>query len=150
MKPVVVAKILQEALHTSWNFSFTHWLHHPMKVKKSNFNSSITRCWFNIILSYVFLVVLLHYHKFTCSPICTDEIAAYAMTCLQDNTILLDNRQLFSIPYFSVTVLEDIIPGFPSCHSDTIKLMTISIFSRRDDSPNGFDNQFLKTEVCVR
>ena len=35
MKPVVVAKILQETLRASWNFSSTHWLHHPMNVKKS-------------------------------------------------------------------------------------------------------------------
>ena len=40
MKPVVVAKILQEALRASWNFSSAHWLHHLMNVKKSNFNSS--------------------------------------------------------------------------------------------------------------
>ena len=39
MKPVVVAKILQEALHDSWNFSSSHWLHHAMNIKKSNFNS---------------------------------------------------------------------------------------------------------------
>ena len=34
MKPVVLAKILQEALCASWNFSFTHWLHHLMNIKK--------------------------------------------------------------------------------------------------------------------
>ena len=34
MKPVVVAKILQEALHTSWNFRSAHWLHLSMNVKK--------------------------------------------------------------------------------------------------------------------
>ena len=41
MKPVVVAKILQEALRALWNFSFVHRLHHPMnaKKKKSDFNS---------------------------------------------------------------------------------------------------------------
>ena len=33
MKPVVVAKILQEA----WNFSSAHWLHYPMNVKKNQF-----------------------------------------------------------------------------------------------------------------
>ena len=33
MKPVVIAKILQEALRASWNFSDDHWLHHPMNVK---------------------------------------------------------------------------------------------------------------------
>ena len=33
MKLVVVAKILQEAHLTSWNFSSVHWLHHPMNVK---------------------------------------------------------------------------------------------------------------------
>ena len=33
MKPVVVAKILQEAIRTSWNFSSAHWFHHPMNVK---------------------------------------------------------------------------------------------------------------------
>ena len=37
MKPVVVAKILQEVLHASWNISSAHWLHHMMNVKKSNF-----------------------------------------------------------------------------------------------------------------
>ena len=39
MKPVVVTKILQEALCASWNFSSAHWLSHPIFVKKSNFNS---------------------------------------------------------------------------------------------------------------
>ena len=34
MKPVFVAKILQEALRASWNFGSSHWLHHPMNVKK--------------------------------------------------------------------------------------------------------------------
>ena len=33
MEPVVIAKILQEALRASWNFSSAHWLHHPMNVK---------------------------------------------------------------------------------------------------------------------
>ena len=33
MEPVVVAKIVQEALRASWNFSFGHWLHHPKNVK---------------------------------------------------------------------------------------------------------------------
>ena len=33
MKPVVVAKILQEAFRASWNFSSVHRLHHPMNVK---------------------------------------------------------------------------------------------------------------------
>ena len=35
MEPVVVAKILQEALRASWNFSSAHWLHHPMNVTKT-------------------------------------------------------------------------------------------------------------------
>ena len=33
MKTVVIAKILHEALHTSWNFSSAHCLHHIMKVE---------------------------------------------------------------------------------------------------------------------
>ena len=37
MKPVGGAKILQEARF----FSDDHWLHHPMNVKISNFNSYI-------------------------------------------------------------------------------------------------------------
>ena len=37
MKPVVVAKILQEAFRASRNFSSAHWIHHPMNVRKSNF-----------------------------------------------------------------------------------------------------------------
>ena len=36
---LVVAKILQESLSASWNFSSAHWLHHPLTVKISNFNS---------------------------------------------------------------------------------------------------------------
>ena len=39
MKLVVVAKILQEVLQASWNFSSNHYLHHPMNVKKLNFDS---------------------------------------------------------------------------------------------------------------
>ena len=35
---VVAAKILQEALCKSWNFS-SMFLHHTMNIKKSNFNS---------------------------------------------------------------------------------------------------------------
>ena len=41
MKPVVVAKIQQEALRASWNFADDHWLHHPMNVKETKFNSYI-------------------------------------------------------------------------------------------------------------
>ena len=33
MKAVVVAKIVQETLRASSNFSTAHWLHHPMNVK---------------------------------------------------------------------------------------------------------------------
>ena len=33
MNPVVVAKILQEALRASWNFSSAHWLHHVKTSK---------------------------------------------------------------------------------------------------------------------
>ena len=40
-KPVVVAKILQEALRVSWNFSSADWLHHMMKAEKSFFQSEI-------------------------------------------------------------------------------------------------------------
>ena len=39
MKPEVVAKILEEMLHSSWNFSSAHWFHHMMNTEKSNFNS---------------------------------------------------------------------------------------------------------------
>ena len=55
MKLVVVSKILQEVLHASWNFRSAHKLHHPMKVKKSNFNSYLT------VLSWLCLISGGHY-----------------------------------------------------------------------------------------
>ena len=56
MKPVVVAKILQEALRVLWNFSSAHWLHHPMNVKKSNFNFYIYTLFLNHF--YVLIVMI--------------------------------------------------------------------------------------------
>ena len=54
MKPVVVAKILQEALRASWNSSSAHWLHHPMNVKNLNliFKWSLSFTSDDITLSY--------------------------------------------------------------------------------------------------
>ena len=36
MKLVAVAKILKEALCTSWNFSSAYWLHYTIDVEKSD------------------------------------------------------------------------------------------------------------------
>ena len=55
MKPEVVDKILQEALRASWNFSSAYWLHHPMNVKKSNFNFHI----YTLFLDHFYVLIVM-------------------------------------------------------------------------------------------
>ena len=75
MKTVVVAKIVYEALCTSWNFSSAHCLHHIMKVEnrpiilkyegdpRSNANTSVISSHL-VFLKVVYMYIMIYYRFF--------------------------------------------------------------------------------------